>query len=58
MFMFMWQEIAFRNVVPRRLLAMWGFFTLYFDLVTNEIEGKIANLLSSQFVKTVKIAGG
>ena len=36
---------CFRNFVPRRLLATWGFPALYFDLLTNEIEG--------QFVKTV-----
>ena len=33
-------EIVFRNFVPRQLLATWGFPTLYFGLLTNEIEGK------------------
>ena len=33
-------EIIFRNFIPRRLLPTWGFLALYFDMVTNEIEGK------------------
>ena len=33
-------EIVCRNFVPRWFLATWGFPFLYFDLLTNEIEGK------------------
>ena len=33
-------EIVFRKLVPRQRLAAWGFPALYFDLLTNEIEGK------------------
>ena len=35
-------DIVFRNFVPRRLLTMWGFAALSFDLLTNDIEGKHA----------------
>ena len=33
-------EIVFRNFTPGQLLAKWGFPDLYFDLLTNKIEGK------------------
>ena len=33
---------CFRDFVPKRLLATWGFPALYFNLLTNEIEGKHA----------------
>ena len=39
---FIKMEIVFRNFVPRQLLATWSFLALYFDLLTNEIEGKHA----------------
>ena len=35
-------EIVFRNFVPTRPLATLGFPTLYFNLLTNEIEGEHA----------------
>ena len=34
--------IVFRNSIPRQLLSNWDFHTVYFDLLTNEIEGKHA----------------
>ena len=35
-------EIVFRNFVPTRPLATLGFPTLYFNLLTNEIEDEHA----------------
>ena len=48
---------CFRDFVAKRLLARWGFPALYFNLLTNEIEGKHATCEISHFVNTVKTTG-
>ena len=32
--------IAYRNFVPRQVFTTWGSPALYFELLTNKIEGK------------------
>ena len=39
---FLWESAFIKTeivFIPRRLLATWSFPDLYFDLLTNEIEG-------------------
>ena len=35
-------EIAFRNFLPRQLLALWDFPSLYFDLLIDKFESEHA----------------
>ena len=49
-------EIAFRNFLPRRLLALWDFPALYFDLLIDKFESEHATQTCQALkqLKTVK----